>query len=401
MFTQVETRLAVEKIHNALQADHHARHAPAGHRRGSRIFVPPFDDPYDPNVHPILAQGLTSVGQCDGLGAGRGRQDGASSGLARYDLWAPARQYMVYHGQPRILTEIASVDLADPFVNPAGRDVPLGPQDARWNYPAAVQQQRMAPAATSSTTASPRRSPGYQSRREEPRHLARELLQGSRRLGESEGRAVRLRPSGRAAGSVRNLRVARHPAHRGSRDPPGQGAVQRRRHASTGLGSWVIKLAQPYGAFAKTMLERQQYPDLRLFPGGPPKPPYDVTGHTLGLLMGVEVDQIDAAVRGEPGDRSKTLRPALTAMPAQPRWAYLVGPESNGAFIAVARLQAAGIATYRAARAFETGGRTYAPGTWIVPPSAGSDAHPGGRVHRGRVWWSRRPTSPCRSTRTG
>ena len=42
---------------------------------------------------------------------------------------------MVYHGQPRILTEIASVDLADPFVNPAGKDVPLGPQEPRWNYP--------------------------------------------------------------------------------------------------------------------------------------------------------------------------------------------------------------------------------------------------------------------------
>ena len=70
---------------------------------------------------------------------------------------------------------------------------------------------------------------GNQSRREEPRHLARELLQGSRRLGHSEGRALRLRSSGRPAGSVRNLRVARHPAHRGSRDLPGQGAVHRRR----------------------------------------------------------------------------------------------------------------------------------------------------------------------------
>jgi hypothetical protein len=43
-----------------------------------------------------------------------------------------ARQYMVYHSQPRILTEIASVNLADPIVNPAG--TPIGSQEARWNF---------------------------------------------------------------------------------------------------------------------------------------------------------------------------------------------------------------------------------------------------------------------------
>ena len=53
---------------------------------------------------------------------------------------------------------------------------------------------------------------------------------------------------------------------------------------------------QPYSGWAKTLLERQHYPEDRLYPGGPPKRPYDVTAQTLPLLMGVDVQAVEQPV---------------------------------------------------------------------------------------------------------
>jgi hypothetical protein len=365
MFTQLETRLAVEKIQNAYKPiithDMHQQGT-----MGSRIFVPPFDDPYDPNVHPILAQGITSVGNAMTSALIAEGKTGVEF-LARYDLWAPARQYMVYHGQPRILTEIASVDLADPFVNPAGKDVPLGPQETRWNYPVPYRR-------------------GEWRLRQIVDYANTVAIAGMAHV--AKYRTVWLENFYRVHADWVNRKAAPFAFVLPATQPDpyetfellqimrtGEVEVHQAKAAFTAggkqyaAGSWVIKLAQPYGPFAKTMLERQKYPDLRMYPGGPPKPPYDVTGHTLGLLMGVEVDQIDQPFEAAL-ELLKTVRPAPSPMPARPEWAYIVPPESNAAFIAAARLQAAGVELYRAAREVEVAGRKVAPGAWIVPPAA-------------------------------
>ena len=61
-------------------------------------------------------------------------------------------------------------------------------------------------------------------------------------------------------------------------------------------GDFIIRMQQPYSSFAKALLEKQNYPDLRMYPGGPPKRPYDVTAHTLPMLMGVKVSTLRAEV---------------------------------------------------------------------------------------------------------
>jgi len=58
-------------------------------------------------------------------------------------------------------------------------------------------------------------------------------------------------------------------------------------------GSWVIPMDQPFAALAKELFERQKYPDA--LANGTSKAidlPYDVTGWTLPLQMGVDVDAV-------------------------------------------------------------------------------------------------------------
>jgi len=65
-----------------------------------------------------------------------------------------------------------------------------------------------------------------------------------------------------------------------------------------------VRFVIHWGATVRTvregLLTPQVYPDMRLFPGGPPKRPYDITGWTLSYQMGVNVDRIADTLASRP-----------------------------------------------------------------------------------------------------
>ena len=366
MFTQKETRMNIEFVQNKYKPIiTHDMHQQGSN--GARIFVPPFTEPFDPNMHPLLRQGQSTVGAAMAEALLSEGKEGVAWEDA-YDMWSPARQYMVYHGQPRILTEIANSNLADPIKSTNGQ--PLGWRDSRAHFPVPYSkdtwtlQQQVDYGVTVA----------FAGMDEVAKYGKNWLMNFYRVHRDFSNGMIEKQGIGPFAYVI--------PAEQ--RDNYGLyelldtlqfGAVEIHRATAPftangkqySAGSFVVKTAQPYGPFANTMLSRQDYPDLRLFPGGPPEPPYDVTGQTLWMLTGVTVDSVAKPFEAQLELVSK-VAPMTSTVAAKPKGAYVIGPESYGTFKMIAQLQKANVQVYRTSRAFEK----YAPGTWVIPSTAAS-----------------------------
>lgn len=106
-------------------------------------------------------------------------------------------------------------------------------------------------------------------------------------------------------------------------------------------GSYVIKTAQAFRAHVLDMMEPQDYPNDIPYPGGPPKPPYDNAGYTLARQMGVRYDRILEGFDGpfQPVGDVLAKPPIAAAMPNGR--GYVLSRKVNQSFLAVNRLLAA------------------------------------------------------------
>ena len=251
---------------------------------GSRLFLPPYMQPVEPNVPRQIVEGYTELGNYIAKEMRAAGFKGITTN-STYDAWTPARAYSHYHGGVRILSETASAKLATPITvkfedlnsregyDPKKESPNFGPlwRGGEWHLRDITNHMTTA-AFFLLKHAAQNREHWLQRFYE----IGKEAVDGPA----NQGFAIR----GNAAPQFMDILV------RG-------GVLVSRVEGVTGkqmnlnVGDYLVLPNQPYYAFAKTLIERQKYPDLR-DQAGHPIAPYDVTAHTLPLLMGLEVSYI-------------------------------------------------------------------------------------------------------------
>jgi len=281
IFSQPETRATISQLHNVwhpeIVYDVHQQGAYA-----SRMFIPPWLDPTEPNIDPIISQGMNALGTTMA-------SDLTAAGKpcivihAAYDFWSPARHYQAFHGGLRILTESASARLATPIVV-SREDIDenaLGynPREKSWNYvePWLGGTWKLRDIIDYQEIAF--ESLLYNAALHREEMLRNFYLVGRHQVERNTPWGIVIPKNQRDPGATRRML-----------ETLAFGAVEISQDAA---GDYVIPMQQPYSGYAKALLERQNYPSLRLYPGGPPQRPYDVTAHTLPLLFGVDVKFVD------------------------------------------------------------------------------------------------------------
>ncbi len=345
---------------------------------GAVMFAPPFRDPHNYNIDPILINSLNMVGNAMHTRfAVEGKPGVVQREAASYQTWwnGGLRTTAYFHNQIGILTETIG--------SPTPMSIPVVPgrlvADGNGPFPIMPQPWKFRQSIDYSITAN-RAILDYASRYRE--HLLYNVyLMGKsaiRKGGEDtwtlipkrvEAMRTEAAKDNRSAATLdlKNFALLRKPADRDPRGyviPANQPdfltatkfvnaliesgvdvQVANGPFSAGGMaypaGSFVIKSAQAFRAHVLDLMEPQDYPNDIPYPGGPPKAPYDNAGYTLALQMGVRFDRhldgFDCPCTKIPDVLTKP--PVLAALPSG--GSYLISRSVNDAYLAVNRLLAA------------------------------------------------------------
>ncbi|HPN35192.1 MAG TPA: M14 family zinc carboxypeptidase [bacterium] len=332
MLSQKETRLTVEKVYNVWRPhivfDLHQMGS-----AGGRMFLPPYVDPYDPYIDPLLQAGLSALGHMIAMDMTALGLSGIVHNLY-FDSYSPARSYIPYHGGVRVLGEIASAHIATPIqveetdlhgegdFHPLRRSwrQPLPWTGGRWSLADIVRYGLEASLALLRHAASDRRL------------WVANVFQALKRQATGDPKPdYYIFPMDQH--DMFSLYELLSLLRTGLVDIYRTTAPLQLAEGTLPPPVYVIPGQQPYAAYARTLLQQTRYEEV----APPGSKPYDVTTHYLPGLLGVRMYRFEGPLP-DLEYVSRLPRPRLTESGPMRGHGLLIDYRSNQAIRAVTRL---------------------------------------------------------------
>jgi hypothetical protein len=347
----------------------------------SRIFVPPYQEPLNPNLPRLVVRGINTVGS---IMAQRFEREGKSGVISRasYTLWAngPVRATGCFHNQIGILTEIqtrpalwASPGFTAPESLPkafgtAALPVGMTPSEPSIFYPnpwpggSWTFRDQIEYSVTASIGAADAAA------RFPDEWLYNIYLMGKEAIEKGQkGKPYAYVISANQWDGSESIELV-NLLRRGAIEVHRTDAPFTVGERSYPAGSFVAYASQPFRAHLVDIMEAQRHPDLRQYPGGPPVPPYDGAGWTVPMGMGVKADRIDEPFRV--ATTSITSAVTRTGGLRSSGATYLLSSAENASFKVLNDLWDQGAEVSRAGSAFTARDRQWPAGTFVVQGEA-------------------------------
>lgn len=381
MLTQVETQAVTRQLyHNWFPQIVYNQHQSSPFP--GRIWMPPFENPVSPHLDPLVVSSINQMGHSMRRRFDEQGKPGVNSGIV-FDLWwnGSMRGGPDYHNMLGFLTETAGAGYATPrcygedeipdtFGARAG-DLPAKTPSTNYNNPWLGGCWHLRDAMDYMMTAATAVADMGAKLKEE--YLFNHYRMGRRQI--ERGHAA----EGGPFAYVLDPGASHDPSavfeFMELMSKSGIEFVRSSEEFTAGgrsfpAGSYVIP-PQAFRPYVVDLMEAKTYPDRRQYPGGPPEPPYDMTGYELRFQMGLEV----ASVRepfGLPAGAWGDVAVAPGEIRGEGEAGFLVHGNSNWVYRAL-RAHAPGQDWSRTTRSIATPSGDVPPGAFWLP-SLGSAA---------------------------
>ncbi len=376
MLTQVETQAVTRQLyHNWFPQIVYNQHQSSPFP--GRIWMPPFENPVSPNLDPLVVSSINQMGHSMRKRFDVEGKPGVNSGIV-FDLWwnGSMRGGPDYHNMLGFLTETAGAGYATPrcydedeipetFGARAG-DLPARTPSTNYNNPWLGGCWHIRDAMDYMMTAAKAVADMGAKLKEE--YLLNHYRMGRRQIERGEAAeggpfAYVLDPNASHDPSsvIEFMELMSQSGIEFTQASEEFSAAGR----SFPAGAYVIP-PQAFRPYVVDLMEAKQYPDRRQYPGGPPEPPYDMTGYELRFQMGLDVVNIDEPFEmpaGEWGAVSGDVGEVLGEGPA----GFAVHGTSNWVYRALKEQLRGEEDLFRTSRTLSTPGGDIPAGSFWLP----------------------------------